>query len=113
MSLASVWLGDQLEGRHDLLLEVSPLGDREVEFCLWQVDEHTSDLWSFLLANDLLDVLVDGVANQFLLLSSVSVLEVRRGEHLLDLVEVMLGILEVNKLWSSGGGHGGATSGDL
>lgn len=64
---------------------MSPLRNREVEFCFWQIDEHTSDLRSLLLTHNFLDVLVDDVTDDLFLFSSISVLELGRDEHLLDL----------------------------
>ena len=82
---------------------MSPLRNREVEFCFWQVDEHSSDLRSFLLTHDFLHVLVDDVTDDLFLLSSISALEFVGNEHLLDLRVVYLGILQVHELWSARG----------
>ena len=84
---------------------MSPLRYREIKLSLWQVNQHTSDLWSFLLTHNLLHVLVDHIADNLLLLASVSSLELLRDKHLLNLLVILLGIVEVNKLWCSRGGN--------
>ena len=91
-------LGDQRISTHDLLLEVDPLGDGEVELRLREVDEHAGDLGSFAISDQLLDVLVDGVTDLLLLALLLGVLELRRDEHHLDLILVALGVHDVNHL---------------
>lgn len=81
---------DQGVRRLDLGVEVIPLGDGEVEFGLWEVDEHAGNLGSLDFAHDLLDVLVDGVANELLLGMGVTALELVRHEHALDFLVVLV-----------------------
>lgn len=105
--------GDHLESTEDLLLEFSPLDDGVVQFDLWQVNEHSCDLRSLLLTNQLLNVLVDGVANDVLLgLAIRSLLVLGRGKHVSDLGVVGSSVLCVHelRLWLIDGGdiaHGG------
>jgi hypothetical protein len=94
-------LGDQLESTHHLLLEVDPLRDGEVQLCLWKIDQHARDLWSLGVSDKPLDVLVDDVPNHLLFPLFFGVFEIRRDEHLLDLVEVTLSVVEVHELRSS------------
>ena len=95
-------VGDQLESTHDFLLEVDPLRDGEVELSLRKIDQHSCDLWSLDISNKLLDVLVDEVANHFLLVLLLGVFELWGHEHVLNLLEVLLRIEVVHELGSSG-----------
>ena len=80
------------------------MDDGVVELDFRQVDEHSSDLGSSLLANQLLDVLVDGVADDLLLLLPVgSFLVLSTGEHVSDFEEVLVSVALVNQLGSSRG----------
>ena len=58
--------GEQLHGRVDLGLQVSVLLDRHVELDGVQVNDHASDLGCVLFADHLVDVLVDGRADDLL-----------------------------------------------
>lgn len=91
-----------MEGRHDLLLEEVPLRDGVVQLCLRKIDEHSCDLWGFLVTHELLYVLVDGVADDLLLLFLLGIFEVLGDEHGLDLLEVGLGVHLVDVLGVGG-----------
>ena len=95
-------VGDQLESTHDFLLKVDPLRDGEIELSLWKVDQHSRDLWSLDITHKLLDVLVDKVANHLLLVLLLGFFELWGHEHVLDLLEVLLGIDLIHELRSSG-----------
>ena len=99
--LGALWTSsDHLQCRHDLLLELIPLDDGVVELDLRKVNEHASDLWSPLLTDQLLDVLVDGVANDLFLLGSVSsLLVLGTGKHVSDLQEVLVSVAGLDQLW--------------
>ena len=103
-----IGLGDELESTHDLLLEVDPLRDGEVELRLWKVDQHACDLWSLDIAHKLLDVLVDEVADHLLLVLLLGSFELRGHEHVLDFIKVRLRVDVVHELRSSGRHRGGA-----
>lgn len=77
-----------MKSRHHFLLEVDPLRDGVVQLSLWQIDEHSCDLGSFLITNKFFNVLVDRVANEVLLLIFLRGFKLLRNEQLLDLIEV-------------------------
>lgn len=74
-SIVGVTLSDQVEGRHHLVLEMAPLTDAEIQLCLGEVNQHSSNLRGLGFTHDLFDVLVDGVADDLLLRLSVGGLE--------------------------------------
>lgn len=71
-----------------------------MQLSLREINQHSSDLGSIVIANQSLNVLVDGVSYQsflLLLVASVVVLrEDRHGEHLLDLSLVLLRMLHLD-----------------
>ena len=81
-----------MEGRHNLLLEEIPLGDRVIQLCLRKINEHSGDLGRLLVSHKFLDMLVDGVADNLLLLFFLGIFEVLGDEHGLDLLKIGLGV---------------------
>lgn len=55
-----------VEGLLDLHLEVAPVHHVLLDLVDWQLDEHTRDLWSLVVANEALDVLVDAATDLLL-----------------------------------------------
>lgn len=101
LSLLLLVDGDHLQGAQDLGFELRPLDDGIVELNLGQVDEHSSDLWSLHLADKLLDVLVDGVADDVLFgLAIWSLLVLLGGEHVSDLDLIRSRIFSIDELWT-------------
>ena len=89
---------NESQGGHDFLLEEVPLRDRVVEFGLWEVDQHSSDLRRPLVTYKLLDVLVDRVTDDVLFLGLLCGLEILRHEHCLHLFEIGPGVHHVDVL---------------
>ena len=89
---------DHLQGAEDFLFELSPLDNRIVQLNLRQVDEHASDLRCLHVADELLDVLVDGVTDDVLLgLAIWCLLVLGGGEHVSDLNLIRPGILTIKE----------------
>jgi len=97
--LLNIRLSNHLKSRHHLLLEFIPLNDRIIQLNLRQVNQHSSDLWSFAFTHKLFNMLVNCVSNDLFFLSSVrSIFELFGGEHVSDFNEVVLSIFLVNVL---------------
>lgn len=78
-----------LEGLLDLHLEVVEVHHVLLDLVDWQLDQHTGDLWSLVLTNEMLHVLVDAATN---LLLQVRVLR----RHSVDVFHGTLLILSGN-----------------
>ena len=98
LSLLLLVHGDHLQGAEDFLFELSPLNNRIVQLNLRQVDEHASDLGCLHIADELLDMLVDGVTDDVLLgLAIRCLLVLGGGEHVSDLNLIRPGILTIKE----------------
>lgn len=97
--LLEIRLSNHLESRHNLLLKFIPLNDRIIQLNLRQINQHTSNLWSFLLTNKLFNMLINSVSNNIFFLSSVSCLLVFLwSEHISDFQEIVLSIFLISIL---------------
>merc|ERR1719327_2230495 len=76
-----------LEGLLDLVLQVAEVHHVVLDLVDWELDEHTSDLGCLLVADELLDVLVDAATD---LLLHVRVVGVEGWDVLGSLSEILL-----------------------
>lgn len=79
----------KLHGRVDFRLQTWESLDRHVKLCWFQIDDHSSDLWSMLFTNKAFNVPVDGSSDNLLpsILSGLHILF--RVEHGIDLLLVL------------------------
>ena len=95
----NIRLCNHLKSRHHLLLEFIPLDDRIIQLNLWQVNQHSCDLWSFVFTHKLLNMLVNCVSDDLFFLSSVSCFfKLFGSEHVPNFNEIVLSVFLVSIL---------------